>query len=179
MGSVAMRSRVENRSAVTLSTVANGSAASDGVDPTTKARTAAATIVVVRILGPKFAVDLVSVSSPERTDETRGFTYVGNQGLTDKTILVLKAAHGRGEVAKYNSAYAAGVVYKQPFNRPGDQWGFSLQANEKNEVWEYGIDSYYKFSIRPWITVSVNLQLYNTDDGTLNTVPGLRLFLTY
>ncbi len=108
-----------------------------------------------------------------------GFTYVGNQGISENVILTLKISSGADRILKYNSAFSLGAVWLSPFKRAGDQFGFSGQLNEKSGKHEYGIDTYYKFYIKSWITFSTNLQLYYSANEKINTIPGLRLMITY
>ena len=115
----------------------------------------------------------------QNTSNAKGFTYVGNQQVSDDLVVVGKASKGWGRVFKYTGAYAAGTVMLNTFGRRGDQFGFSLQANELNDVWEYGIDTYYKFFLAPWINASVNTQVYRTMSDTFVVVPGARVWLTY
>ena len=112
-------------------------------------------------------------------DEARGFVYTGNQGLTANTILVLKASFGAGRIYKLNSAYALGITVKKPFHRAGDQFGVAAMVNEKSSDFEYGLDTYYKFFIRRWFTVSPNLQVYYGVNEKMNLIPGFRAFLAY
>jgi hypothetical protein len=112
-------------------------------------------------------------------EQAKGFTYVGNQGVSKNIILTIKVSNGANRVLKYNAAYAIGAVWLQPFNRPGDQFGFSGQLNEKEGKQEYGIDTYYKLYIKPWITCSANLQVYYASGKKINTIPGFRIMVTY
>ena len=119
------------------------------------------------------------VQSRDTIEQARGFTYVGNQGITKNVILTIKISYGVDRILKYNAAYSLGAVWLHPFNRAGDQFGFSGQINEKSGQNEYGLDTYYKVYITPWITCSANLQLYYTSNKEMNLNPGLRLMLTY
>jgi len=111
--------------------------------------------------------------------QAKGFTYSGNQGITKNIILTIKVSYGVDRILKYNAAYVLGAVLLNPFHRMGDQFGFSGQVNEKAGNLEYGLDTYYKFYIQPWITTSLNFQLYYASNNKVNAVPGLRLMITY
>jgi hypothetical protein len=108
-----------------------------------------------------------------------GWYYVGNQGVSKNLILTLKASYGSGRVLKYNGAYAVGFVYLNPLKRPGDQAGAALIANELNNRWEYGLDTYYKFFIAEWVTAGGSLQTYLTQTNEWAFIPGLRVMMTY
>ncbi len=109
----------------------------------------------------------------------RGFIYVGNQELVKNTILILKASSGTGKILKLNSAYAIGLLFKNPLERPGDRFGASVQLNEKDSKYEWGVDTYWKFFIREWISISPNLQVYYSINDQLVWIPGFRAFLGY
>ena len=94
-------------------------------------------------------------------------------------ILTLKLSRGTGRILKYNGGYSAGFVYLKPFSRPGDQAGASLVANELNGQFEYGIDTYYKYFLFDWISVSASLQAYYTQSNQVAFIPGVRAMLTY
>ncbi len=119
------------------------------------------------------------VEPKEGAGDGRGYTYVANQGLSKKHIITIKASQGSGRVTKYNGAYALGLIFLNAFQRPGDQFGTALLLNEKGGKYEYGLDSYYKLFIKPWITFDGNLQLYYTPAKTLNVIPGIRAMITY
>ena len=115
------------------------------------------------------------------------FTYVGNQGITEKLVLIFKASYGNQNVAKLNEAYAAGIVIEGPFRRHGDLLGTSVLLNKKTSYkYEPGIDVFYKFFIRPWCSISANIQAYINFNGDrfgqengITLVPGARLFFGY
>ena len=112
-------------------------------------------------------------------DEARGFIYTGNQGLSENVILILKASYGEGRIYKLNGAYALGITLKKPFQRAGDQFGIAAMVNEKSSNYEYGLDTYYKFFLRRWFTVSPNLQVYYGVNDKMNYIPGFRAFFAY
>ena len=108
-----------------------------------------------------------------------GFVYTGNQGLTKNMILVLKFSKGKGRVDKLKAAYVAGLTFLNTFRRDGDQAGFALLLNEKDNNYEMGIDSYYRFFINPYVNLAPNFQAYYTVNNRINTVLGFRAFINY
>jgi len=108
-----------------------------------------------------------------------GFIYTANQGLSENLILVLKFSSASGRVDKLNSAYVAGLTFKNPLGKDADQAGFALIVNEKQKEYEYGLDTYYRFFINPYLNVAPNFQLYRTISDKINTVLGFRAFITY
>ena len=94
-------------------------------------------------------------------------------------ILILKLSNGSGRIDKLNAAYVAGLSFNDPFQRSADQAGFALMINEKNGQQEYGIDTFYRFFINPYVNVAPNVQAYYTVNNRINTVFGLRAFITY
>ncbi len=108
-----------------------------------------------------------------------GWLYTGNQGLTEKMILVLKMSNGSGRIDKLNAAYVAGLSFIDPFGRSSDQAGFALIMNEKGQQQEYGIDTFYRFFINPYVNVAPNFQAYYTVSDRINTILGVRAFITY
>ena len=119
------------------------------------------------------------VEPKEGSQDGRGITYIANQGLSERHILIVKASQGSGRVAKYNGAYALGLIFLNAFQRSGDQFGAAVLLNEKGGIYEYGFDSYYKFFVKPWITFGGNLQVYYTPSRTINAIPGVRAMITY
>lgn len=108
-----------------------------------------------------------------------GWLYVGNQGVSERLILTMKLSNGVGRIFKYNGAYTAGLIYLNPFNRPGDQTGVSLVINELEGNYEYGLDTFYKLFFMDWITAAVSLQGYYTIDKQIALIPGIRAMITY
>jgi len=108
-----------------------------------------------------------------------GFIYTGNQGLTENMILVLKFSNGTGRIDKLNAAYVAGLTFKNPLRREADQAGFALILNEKDLNYEYGLDTYWRFFINPYLNVAPNFQAYYTVSDQINTVFGVRAFISY
>lgn len=70
-------------------------------------------------------------SKTENSESGSGFIYTGNQGLTEKMILVLKFSNASGRVDKLNAAYVAGLTFTKPMKRGGDIAGFAAIVNEK------------------------------------------------
>ena len=118
---------------------------------------------------------------PESGDKKSGsgWLYVGNQAVSDRVILTLKLSNGTGRILKYNGAYTGGFIYLNPFNRSGDQAGAALVVNELAGDFEYGIDSYYKFFIRDWVTTAISVQGYYTRSDRIALIPGVRFMMTY
>ncbi|BDD02149.1 hypothetical protein [Persicobacter psychrovividus] len=112
-----------------------------------------------------------------------GWAYVGNQGLSKKSILTLKASAGNGMIQKYRAGYGVGFVHLSPFNRHGDQLGYSVVLNEGAGAYEgrfeAGVDAYYKMFVRPWFTASVNMQIIYGVNQKMNYVPGFRVMMTF
>jgi len=117
----------------------------------------------------------------ETKDKTSGsgWIYTANQGLTDKMILILKLSNGSGRIDKLNAAYVAGLSFIDPFQRSADQAGFALMINEKNGQQEYGLDTFYRFFINPYVNIAPNFQAYYTVNDRINTVFGVRAFITF
>ncbi len=65
------------------------------------------------------------VQARDTVAQAKGFTYVGNQGITENVILTIKVSNGVDRVLKYNAAYSLGAIWLNPLNRKGDQFGFS------------------------------------------------------
>lgn len=108
-----------------------------------------------------------------------GWMYIGNQGISDRIILTMKLSHGTGRILKYNGAYTAGFILKKPFMRAGDQFGAAAVVNELAGEYEYGVDSFYKFFFKDWITGALSLQSYYTKSNNIAVIPGLRVMITY
>lgn len=119
------------------------------------------------------------VEKNDEAAEGRGFIYTGNQGISEKLILIMKLSYGEGRVDKLNGAYALGLTRRDPWKRAGDQAGIAAIVNEKSGQFEYGFDAYYKLFIRRWISLSGNLQVYYGINDKMNYVPGFRAFLVY
>jgi hypothetical protein len=68
---------------------------------------------------------------------------------------------------------------KTPFQRDGDQAGFALILNEKDNKYESGVDLYYQFFINIYLNLAPNFQMYYTVSDRINTVFGLRAFISY
>ena len=118
-------------------------------------------------------------SETENKSSGSGWIYTANQGLTEKMILILKLSNGSGRIDKLNAAYVAGLSFIDPFKRSADQAGFALIINEKSGQQEYGLDTFYRFFINPYVNVAPNFQAYYTINDRINTVFGLRAFITY
>ena len=108
-----------------------------------------------------------------------GVTYVGNQGLTSRHILTLKASKGWNRTGAYDGAYSVGIVFLEALGWKGDQIGAAVILNEKARQLEYGLDAYYKFYLVNWFSTSLNIQLYRSVDEKMVTVPGVRAMVTY
>ena len=120
-----------------------------------------------------------SQEASENRPSGEGWLYVGNQGISERVVLTLKLSNGSGRILKYNGAYSAGMVLLSPFNRAGDQFGAAFQINELGGSYEYGLDTYYKWFLQDWITVSANMQGYITQNDKFAFIPGIRAMITY
>lgn len=118
-------------------------------------------------------------SSNANNPSGNGFIYTGNQGLTEKLILVMKFSKATGRVDKLNAAYVTGLTFLDPLRREADQAGFALILNEKDTNYEYGLDTYWRFFINPYVNVAPNFQAYYTVSDQINTVFGIRAFISY
>lgn len=118
-------------------------------------------------------------SSTASMPSGKGFVYTANQGLSKDLILVLKFSYGSGRVDKLNGAYVTGLTFLDPLRRKGDQAGFALVLNEKDSNYEYGLDTYWRFFTTPFLNVAPNFQAYYTVSDQINTIFGLRAFLSY
>lgn len=108
-----------------------------------------------------------------------GFVYTGNQGLTNNMILILKFSNATGRVDKLNASYVGGLTFINPLHRNNDQTGFAVIVNEKNGNYEYGLDTYYRFFVNPYVNIAPNFQMYYTVNDKINNVFGLRAFISY
>ncbi|GEM_PF-5172465 len=124
---------------------------------------------------------VVSYYYTEATKEEgrgNGIIYVGNQGISEKVVFTLKAYKGWGTTDEYDGAFSPGIVLLNPSKLKGDQFGAAFLINEKKGKYEYGIDSYMKFKLAPWISTSANIQLYRFNKK-FGFFPGLRVMITY
>lgn len=113
------------------------------------------------------------------TSSGSGILYTANQGLTDDLILVLKFSNGKDRIDKLNAAYVAGLTFKNPLGRNGDQAGFSAMINSRAGQEEFGMDFYWRFFVSPHINFAPNYQVYRTVSESTNHIVGLRAFVTY
>ncbi|WP_420582753.1 hypothetical protein [Reichenbachiella sp.] len=113
------------------------------------------------------------------TPSGSGVLYTANQGLTDDLILILKFSNGKNRIDKLNAAYVAGLTFKNPLGRNGDQAGFSTMINSRAGQEEFGMDFYWRFFVNQYLNFAPNFQFYRTVNDEFNSVVGLRAFLTY
>ena len=119
------------------------------------------------------------VEAKKGESDGKGFTYVANQGLNDKLILVIKVSNGQNRVLKLNGAYVLGLTFKKPLGRKYDYFGVAAILNEKKNQYEFGIDAFWKFQIAEWFSFSPNVQAYYSVNDQVNMIPGVRAFFAY
>lgn len=67
----------------------------------------------------------------------------------------------------------------QPFKTIADQLGFNFQLNQLSQVFEPGLECYYKRTFKEWISASIDLQGYYSSASEIVFVPSARIMVTY